>query len=304
MIFIGIDGGGTKSVITAVKNGTRIASAKTGPMNYNFRDPREAAEEIAEGIASLGLPAGETAAVGIGDPSIDDMPDGGDISPFYSCLSEKLDSPVYVRSDAYMTLFGLTGGKKPGTLVISGTGAMAIAENGAGEIKTAGGWGRLTGDEGSGYYIALRGIKAALRAFDGISENTALCRAVTGFYGVGDPRKLIGVFYGEKEPDIAAFASEVARTADAGDPAAKRILLDAASYLASYAVGLANWSGSEVIGVYGSVLTKNAAVRDSFERLVRERHGDIVIKEPDVSPEYAAAVYAEKKYIEERGIGS
>ena len=301
MIFIGIDGGGTKTAITAVENGKSVSSAVVGPMNYNFRSFRECADDVISGIKAMGIPAGSVAAIGIGDPSISDDTRDADDNMFCACLRESLASPVYARSDAYMTLYGMKNAGCPGTLVISGTGAMAVAENSAGEIKTAGGWGRLTGDEGGGYYIALKGIKSALRAFDGIAEDTSLLESVTRYYDVKDTRDLIGVFYGEKEPDIAGFAVEVARQADLGDKTACEIICSAAWYLASYAIKLAEWSHSGFIGVYGGVITGNAMLRSEFERLIHEKLPYISITEPSVKPEHAAAVFAENKYYSMKG---
>ena len=160
----------------------------------------------------------------------------------------------------------------------------------------AGGWGRLTGDEGSGYYIATRGIQAALQAADGIHPATALTQAAIEHFGVHAPRELTAVFYGEDEVDVAAFARVVAACAEQGDTTAQDILLSAATYLAAYTTRLVQWSGARRVGVFGSVLCHNRTVRAEYERLLRERHPDIIVTEPLISPEQAAATYAKKAY--------
>ena len=296
MVLIGIDGGGTKTSCAAYRDGGCIASARSGPMNYNFIGIHQAAENLLKGIAALGIPAGDIAAVGIGDPSIDDLMPTKPDSPtakFVGMVSEKLGVPVFVRSDAYITLFGLTGGGRPGVLMLSGTGAMGIAEDADGNICAAGGWGRLTGDEGSGYYIASEAVKAALHAADGISPPTALTDALTDYFGVKNVRELIPLFYPEEgEADIAGFAKTAAECAEKGDACAKKILLDAAGYLAAYTCVLIEKSGAETVGVYGSVLTGNSIVRREFERIVGGRYPQCRITEPPVSPEKAAAMYA------------
>ncbi len=296
MVLIGIDGGGTKTSCAAYRGGQRIASSRSGPMNYNFIGIRQAAENLLEGIDALGIPSAEIAAVGIGDPSIDDLMPSEPDSPtakFIGIVSEKLGVPVFVRSDAYITLFGLTGGGGPGVLMLSGTGAMGIAEDAGGNISVAGGWGRLTGDEGSGYYIASEAIKAALHSADGISPPTALTDALTDYFGVENVRGLIPLFYPEEgEADIAGFARAAAECAEKGDECAKKILLDAAGYLAAYTCALIEKSGAETVGVYGSVITGNRIVRNEFERIVSGKYPHCRITEPPVSPEKAAAMYA------------
>ncbi len=301
MIYIGVDGGGSKTALAAYEDGKLLATEKVGAINYNFIGVQAAAQNLLEGVAALHLPRERIAAIGIGDPSIDDTVPASDSTPtgqFIAAVSRALGVPVYLRSDAYMTLFGLTGGRECAVLMLSGTGAMGIAGDTDGTVWVAGGWGRLTGDEGSGYYIASEGIRAALQTFDGIAPDTALCAAVLQHFGRDEPRELIGVFYGEDEVDIASFATAVDACARAGDAVARKILLRAASYLAAYTCKLLQKSGATLVGVYGSVLCQNAIVRAEFERLVGEQYPGVRICEPTVLPEAAAADYAQKSHTQ------
>lgn len=297
MIYIGVDGGGTKTALAAYEDGALLATARTGAINYNFIGVESAVAHLLQGVDALGLPRERIAAIGIGDPSIDDTAPTSPDSPtahFAQALACALGVPVYIRSDAYMTLFGLTGGRERAVLMLSGTGAMGIAEHADGSVSVAGGWGRLSGDEGSGYYIATEGIKAALQASDGIAPRTALTGAALGHFGVNEPRELIGVFYGEDEVDIASFSAAVAVCAAQGDRVARSILLRAAKFLSAYTCRLLKVSGAALVGVYGSVICQNATVRGEFERLVRQKHPHVRICEPSVLPEEAAADYAKK----------
>lgn len=294
--FVGVDGGGTKTALVAcTAEGDVFSSAVCGPLNYNFIGLDAALKNLCDGIAALALPVGSVAAVGIGDPSIDDESESPVAKEFATRAGELLGVPVYIRSDAYMTLFALTGGKKPGVLIISGTGSMTIGEDDAQKISVVGGWGRLTGDEGSGYYIGREGICAALRAADGVAPKTALTDAALAHFGVCAPRDLISVFYGEDEPDVAAFSRCVAECAAQGDKVSKDILIDAAAHLSRYASVLLKKCNADLLGVWGSVLCKNNTVRQAFEAGVRERFPSVTICEPDKSAELAAALYAVKR---------
>ena len=293
LYFVGVDGGGTKTaLVAATAEGKEIASAVCGPLNYNFIGLEKALENLAQGIKLLGLPGGSIAAIGIGDPSIDDQSESPMAKEFANRAGKLLHAPVYVRSDAYMTLFALTGGKKPGVLIISGTGSMAIGETREGEILVSGGWGRITGDEGSGYYIGREGICAALRAADAVAPKTALTDAAISHFGVSAPRELISVFYGEVEPDVAGFSRCVAKCAEDGDKIAQNILFDAAAHLSRYATVLLEKCHADLLGVWGSVLCKNDIVRKAFENGIKEKFPHIQICEPAISAELAAALYA------------
>jgi N-acetylglucosamine kinase-like BadF-type ATPase len=292
-IYIGVDGGGTKTAIGAYDHvGKCLAHTVCPPLNYHVIGVDAALTNLVQGIASLGLAMDAIAAIGIGDPSIDDVGECEAANRFADEVKRLLACPVFIRSDAYMTLYGMTGGRTPGVLVISGTGAMALAENADGRILVAGGWGRLTGDEGSGYEIGLCGIRAALRAADGVSPPTMLTDAVLKHFGCDTPRALINAFYGDAEPNVAGFAKCVADCADAGDRAAAQILDNTAQTLADYTSVLIDRSGAEQVGVYGSVLCRNATVRARFESLLLARYPQISITEPSVCAEYAAAKYA------------
>lgn len=294
--FVGVDGGGTKTALVAcTSNGCEIASAVCGPLNYNFIGLDAALDNLQAGIVALALPKGSIAAVGIGDPSIDDTSDSVTSQAFATRAATLLGVPVSIRSDAYMTLFALTGGQKAGVLIISGTGSMAIGENDKKEISVVGGWGRLTGDAGSGYYIGLEGIRAALRAADGVAPQTTLTTVALEYFGVCAPRDLISAFYGDKEPDIAGFSRCVAKCADDGDKVAQSILLDAAAHLSRYASVLLERCHADLLGVWGSVLCKNGTVRRAFEDGVRKNFPHVTICEPEISAELAAALYAAKQ---------
>ena len=297
--FVGVDGGGTKTaLVAATAEGKEISLAVCGPLNYNFIGLDEALENLAKGIEMLDLPKGSIAAVGIGDPSIDDESESPMAQEFAARATTLLGVPVYVRSDAYMTLFALTGGKKTGILIISGTGSMTIGENEAGEVSVVGGWGRLTGDEGSGYYIGREGICAALRAADGVAPKTELTDAALKYFGAVAPRDLIAVFYGAEEPDIAGFSRSVAECAEKGDTVANGILLDAAAHLSRYASVLLEKCNANLLGVWGSVLCKNDIVRKDFEKNVREKFPNVEIREPAIRAELAAALYAAQQQKE------
>lgn len=301
MIYIGVDGGGTKTALAAYEDGVCLAKARVGAINYNFIGTQAAAAHLIQGVRALGVPLAQVAAIGVGDPSIDDAAPTSPDTPtgrFAAAVQDALGVPVYLRSDAYMTLFGLTGGRECAVLMLSGTGAMGICEDAAGVVRVAGGWGRLTGDEGSGYYIATEGIRAALQAADGIAAETALTEAACRHFGVREPRELIGVFYGEDEVDIASFSAAVAACAQAGDAIAQGILMRAAAYLSAYTCRLIQDSGAGLVGVYGSVICQNATVREEFERLVKARYPDVRICEPTVLPEAAAADYAQKRHAQ------
>ena len=53
--------------------------------------------------------------------------------------------------------------RRPGVGAISGTGSNVFGVGADGRAWRAGGWGHLLGDEGSGYWLGIESIRAALR---------------------------------------------------------------------------------------------------------------------------------------------
>jgi N-acetylglucosamine kinase-like BadF-type ATPase len=249
----------------------------------------------------LGINSNNIKAIAIGDPSTDDINEVPGTNAFISKLRKGLllpeNSRIYIKSDAFMTLYGLTAGDA-GVLMISGTGAMGMAFDGSGGIFIAGGWGRITEDEGSGYYIAVNALKAALHYHDGIDENTMIYDAMIQYFGESDPRKLIYSFYEHPEiaPDIAPFSIIVSKCAASGDTQAINILNNTACYLSSYTISLLRQINNNVckVGIYGSVLVNDKYIRTLFCDKIKSLYPDINITVPEIKPEYAAILYAQK----------
>lgn len=90
---------------------------------------------------------------------------------------------VAVTSDAVTAHAGALGGA-PGVVLAIGTGAVATAVDDAGRFTRVDGWGPQLGDEGSGGWIGLAGLRAALRAHDGRGPRTILVEKVREHYNI------------------------------------------------------------------------------------------------------------------------
>jgi len=161
VIFLGIDGGGSKTTFLLEDNeGHELARFDTGPSNWISVGPDRARESISQGILSL--------------PSIPDIVCGGfagagrpeGVEFYHKCLASLLPhARLFVEIDAHIAYMGAIG-SKPGVLLIAGTGSIAIARKSGGTMIRAGGWGPTFGDEGSGFWIGRAAVRTALRAHD------------------------------------------------------------------------------------------------------------------------------------------
>lgn len=145
-----------------------------------------------------------------------------------------------IVSDAAAGLAGALGTLSHGSLLSVGTGVAAISRTPDGAWSFCDGWGPLLGDEGGGYWVGSRGLRAALRHHDGRSEGPRrLLEAATALFGPpadGWPLR------GDLETTVnrvAGFAATVVEAASQGDEAASTIVRRAAERLIETALPLA-----------------------------------------------------------------
>ncbi len=88
----------------------------------------------------------------------------------------------------------------------------------------------MLGDEGSGYWLAVQSIKAALHERDGTGPPTALSEAAVRFFEVPSIEALASLVYSKplSKGELAAFAAETARVAGQGDELARALFQRAA----------------------------------------------------------------------------
>jgi N-acetylmuramic acid 6-phosphate etherase len=149
--ILGIEGGGTKTV--AVRgNGTRRTF---GPLNLKLASDRQILailRQFKPVRAAICLAGCRTEA------------DRKRIRALAKQAWQSAD--VFVGNDLDSGLATAFGRDGAGILVISGTGSVVVGRNERGQIARAGGWGHLLGDHGSGYWIALTGLRNAVRNYD------------------------------------------------------------------------------------------------------------------------------------------
>jgi len=176
VIFLGIDGGGSKTAfVLEDENNKILGRIETGPSNWLSAGKEEAGRNIAAGIRQLNsFPD----VVGCGFAGAG-RPDS--IQFFKESLSALLPkAQIFVETDAFVSYVGAIG-LEPGMLLIAGTGSIAIGRRPDGSMIRVGGWGPIFGDEGSGFWIGREAIQAALRANDAGEETdfvSSVCEAL------------------------------------------------------------------------------------------------------------------------------
>ena len=146
-VFLGIDGGGTRTRAVLVDEKTgEIARASGGPSNYHSVGQTEAEaslrETIRQVLATAGLTADDVAAAGLG---LAGVARPGDADVVRAMVSRIARFPhTVITHDAEAALVGGVG-HRLGVVLIVGTGTIAYGVNAQGETRRADGWGYIIG---------------------------------------------------------------------------------------------------------------------------------------------------------------
>ncbi|MCZ6776973.1 MAG: hypothetical protein O7D34_11005 [Ignavibacteria bacterium] len=141
--------------------------------------------------------------------------------------------PISIETDARVALEGAFG-SGPGVAIIAGTGSIVIGKTQRGDVLTVGGWGRLLGDEGSGYYIGREALKAVMLHYECRGDSGKLRELLTHKYNWSSREQIIGAVYQENF-DVASLAPVVLEAAADHDVVSQNILQSAATHLVEQA---------------------------------------------------------------------
>lgn len=297
---IGIDGGGTKTALKlADEEGNILLENEGGPCNINSMKEvyvkNMLKELIEDTLTKTCLKMEDIKALCIGTAGVDRLSDKKIIEKIIKNLG--FNGKIIVTNDGEIALFGGTC-EDEGVIVISGTGSICYGRNKKGEIKRAGGWGHIIGDEGSGYYIGINAINYIAKAYDGINEKTIMTDLILDYLKLQSPQDLIDYVYrsGAGKSEIAYLAILVDEAYKKGDFAAKKILLKAAFELflcAKAVIYNLNLNDKNIkLAINGSVIVKNECVNREFKRLMNENLPFVEISNMKHDAAYGAVLMA------------
>ncbi len=278
-VYLAIDAGGTKTEcliadeerVLARVTGETVKIMSVGAPEATVR-LRLLLEE-ASAVAKVPLYLVTRACMGLAGISSEGVRDWAEAS-----LGEMLTGDFVLTGDEEIALEAAFG-SGPGVLVIAGTGSHVVGRCSNGSRMTAGGWGPMLGDEGSGYWIGLEGIRSGLRALDrGVPS--CLLREVYSIWGINGIGALVAKANTRPRPDFAVLAEGVARCAAQGDALARSVLERAGEELAAQVSIVVSkmWAAgcdekdAERIAFTGSVLTRIRAVHAAMTGAVGLAH--------------------------------
>ena len=226
---LGIDVGGTGSraalepleASTGAHERRTLGGARVTVASAGSSAPEVAAALIADVRAAW--PDAPIAGVGIGATGLASLVASPD-----AALRRLADVaggvPVVLAIDALTAHLGALAGRG-GAVVAVGTGAIAIGIDLGKRWKRVGGWGHLWDDRGSGAWIGIEALKAAIRTHDGVTTDAAeLLAAAEARFGAAPTWPGSLLTRDDRAGLLAGLATDVADLAGSGDPVATDIL--------------------------------------------------------------------------------
>ncbi len=292
--YLGIDGGGTKTVAVVTDKNGKISAKVTGKsINYYSVGIHCARNNLKEIIDMLYNTLGEIQFDGayIGCSALDSEADEEATDKL--CRDIINAKKLKMHSDVFIALKSLGDINCP-CVAICGTGSIAVGEAENGRIVVAGGWGHVLGDEGSAYSIALSALKECCY-FDDCGVKNELIRCAEEYFNVTSYRKVIDIIYSpETTKDyIAGFAEKVGQLSRNGNEMCKKITEnEAVAFSKTVITLLNNLKVCSALGLSGGVFKNNILFTETFKNEVSAKFPSLKITDLIITPEECAAKLA------------
>jgi N-acetylglucosamine kinase-like BadF-type ATPase len=301
-VYLGVDGGGTKTRFALIDgDGRLLAEAELGTTYHPHVGMDGVRAILSQGVADvLGSTNRTLADI---DYAFFGLPAYGEDS---RATAQLQDCPAAILGHHRYTcdndmLCGWAGSLAcaDGINIVAGTGSIGYGQR-QGVAARAGGWGEAFSDEGSAYWIAMRGLNAYSRMSDGRLPKGPLHAIFNAHFQLDNDLDICAHVYGGNtyaRGDLAQLSRQVAEAARAGDAMAADIFRDAGRELACICDTLRqalHFEADEPVPVSYSGGAFNAGelllapLRDAL--LAASPHFDMRL--PLHVPHYGAALYA------------
>lgn len=297
--YVGIDGGGTKTKAVLVDEDLNVIKKEIGgPSNFLAFDINNVSNSILELLIKLT----EGAKISLGNVQSVLIGTAGagrkdDVQRLKNSLIEKAKkngitiNNFTVDSDARIALEGAFAGK-PGSILIAGTGSIMFGKDSDGNIHRVGGFGRILGDEGSGFHIGKAGLSAVAKSLDGRSSKTLLTELLRVNFGISNSSQLINEVY-KNNFDIPKVAPLVIEAAQKDDKICKDIITSEIAELIVHIAAMKKLLNEKILSIslIGGTITTDNYYANLFQSKMRTIP-NVKLVDAKFPPEVGAALMA------------
>ncbi|MGW5362524.1 N-acetylglucosamine kinase [Actinopolymorpha pittospori] len=298
-LVFGVDVGGTKTQIRLVdaQGGTVTADRTVSSSDWQASRVPEAAGWLAAQLRPLLQPGEEPLLTVVGAHGCETEEHCARLA---AELQAALHSPVTVVNDAELLV--PAAGLADGIAVVAGTGSVVVGRHrDTRERLTAGGWGWVLGDEGSGSALVRDAARAVLAQADEGLPPEHLEAALLRSFDVPDRVELAAVMsWNDGVETWGAHVPAVFEAAEAGSMLAREVIRTGGSSLARLVVHLARrGANADAVVVAGGVITHQPRLKAAFEEELRSHLHGIPITLLEVPPVQGAVELARRAVVRE-----
>jgi glucosamine kinase len=299
-IFLGIDGGGSKTSCVIGDENCVLGAGAAGGSNVVRVGEAAAREALSAAIGQACDAAHITTAqmsrtcigvAGAARPQIREV--------IRRVLAEIVSCETEIAADMVIALEAAFGGD-PGVIVIAGTGSIAYGANAEAQTARAGGWGFAISDEGSGHWIGRAAVGAVMRACDqGVGpEDSSLFAGILKLWGLRTVEELVLAANATPARDFAGLFPAVLAASDSGEAIAQEVLRRSGAELAGLAgIVMARLfldAPTVPVAMSGGVFGNSGLVRETFYETLRTEYSAAAVNREIVEPVYGALARARR----------
>jgi len=282
--YLSIDGGGSKCVILHFDEDFRILGfGISGGVNTTQNSPESSRANMVESIEM---------AFANGVPAQIDMVFGLFVGPFDVMLEELNKRTRVLQSQRYSEPRGCriaAALRGDGLLALSGTGSdvFYLKEE---EHFAVGGWGPILGDQGSGAWMGMQALQAAVMAWEGWGPQTKIWPYLLQQWDMKELHEAIRIVHRDPAPlrRAAQATRAMARAAAEGDEVALGIAREAGALLAKQLICLMERhrvpAQQKEIAYVGGGWKVHPEMAASFEKHMQAYRSDLYVVPPLFEP--------------------
>jgi glucosamine kinase len=291
--YLALDLGGTKTEYVLADETRELARVRGGTIKLMRTDANTAAQNLDKALAELTALTGVSmrsitrSCVGAAGVTVALVTDW-----IREAFAERVGGALVLVGDVEIALDAAFFGG-PGVLVMAGTGSNVAGRFLSGDLTTAGGWGPVLADQGSGNRIGHQALRDTFFAIDE-ERTTTLLPAILDLWQLPNLESLIGYANQIPAPDFTRLAPLVVRCAAEGDAVAQNVLqreVEELAHLAHLVIERLrrDASGSRPgwvpdVAFTGSILEHVAPIRDGIVQALLRRYPSLEVLPGTVDP--------------------
>ncbi len=303
-IFIGIDGGGTKTeclvteenfktLYTSVHKPTNLTSLGTAAVSQIITEiVEESFSKISrDEISEVSIVAGLAGA-----GRIDECEKLK--NHLLQSLSNRYRKKFFISivTDAVIALEGALSGRA-GAILIAGTGSILFGKDVNDNFFRVGGFGKILGDEGGGYSIGRKALQFFSHTLDGRKTKSQLDKLISDTFHISDSNTLIKKVY-SGNIEIQELAPLVIKAAEENNIDAIKILEVESDELIKHIQAFLDLLKSKTmeISFIGSLISTENFYSTLLKEKIKNHFPHIKILNAEHPPEYGAILLSKKNY--------